>query len=127
MSKTYHYTKVSSIPIYHGVFIWMLSNDNKKIEKRIKNFDEEPFAHCLELSWSNKYGVCILLNFNNNYGAKISYGTIAHEAVHAASFILDSRGVVPDFNNDEPQAYLVEYIVNEIIKFVKAKGFKIDG
>lgn|GEM_PF-4294464 len=35
---------------------------------------------------------------------------IAHEAVHAASFILDEMGVVADFDNDELQAYLVQYI-----------------
>lgn len=35
---------------------------------------------------------------------------IAHEAVHAANFIQDSMGVVPDFNNDELTAYIVQYI-----------------
>lgn len=113
--------------MYHGVFIWMLSNDTDKINKRIKGYDEEPYAHCFELEWSKKYGVCILLNFNHSWGSKISYGTISHEAVHAVSFLFDSRGVVPDFNNDEPQAYLVEYIVDEVVKFAKSKGFKIDG
>lgn len=126
MSKKYHHTKVSAIPLYRGVFIWMISNDKDKINKRIYNFNKEPCAHCFELSWSNKYGVCILLNFDNNYGAKISYGTLAHEAVHAASFVFDSRGVQPDFNNDEPQAYLVEYIVDELVKYCKSKGFKIN-
>lgn len=36
---------------------------------------------------------------------------IAHEAVHASGWILSSMGVSADFDNDEVQAYLVQYIV----------------
>jgi len=39
---------------------------------------------------------------------------IAHEAVHASSFILCDMGVVADFNNDELQAYIVQYICREV-------------
>lgn len=35
---------------------------------------------------------------------------IAHEAVHAASMIQDAMGVLPDFDNDELSAYIVQYI-----------------
>ena len=35
---------------------------------------------------------------------------IAHEAVHAANFILDGMGMEGDFNNDEVQAYMVQHI-----------------
>jgi len=41
---------------------------------------------------------------------------LVHECVHAANYTLESRGVKSDFNNDEPQAYLVEWI------FAKAMG-----
>jgi hypothetical protein len=43
---------------------------------------------------------------------------IAHEAVHAASFIFDAMGVIADFNNDENVAYLVQYICEEAEDFL---------
>lgn len=39
---------------------------------------------------------------------------IAHEAVHAASFIFDAIGMAADFNNDEIVAYLVQLICEEM-------------
>jgi hypothetical protein len=39
---------------------------------------------------------------------------IAHEAVHAASFIFDQIGAKADFNNDEHVAYLVQYICQKV-------------
>lgn len=38
---------------------------------------------------------------------------IAHECVHAANSLLDSRGWKPQLDNDEPQAYLVEALVKK--------------
>jgi len=35
---------------------------------------------------------------------------IAHEAAHASSYILDGMGMLPDFANDELQAYLIQHI-----------------
>lgn len=39
---------------------------------------------------------------------------VAHEAVHAANFILDGMGCVADFDNDEVQAYIVQYILEAV-------------
>ena len=39
---------------------------------------------------------------------------IAHEAVHASSFILDAIGVKADWDNDELQAYLVQHICEKV-------------
>ena len=35
---------------------------------------------------------------------------VAHEILHVANRILLTRGVTPDFDNDEPQAYLVSLL-----------------
>jgi len=35
---------------------------------------------------------------------------IAHEAVHAASYIQDAMGMIADFDNDELTAYTVQHI-----------------
>lgn len=42
---------------------------------------------------------------------------LAHEALHATNKILDKRGIKSDFENDEAQAYLLEWIMEECIKF----------
>ena len=41
---------------------------------------------------------------------------IAHEAVHAAHFIQKAMGMIPDFNNDELTAYIVQYICEKAEK-----------
>jgi hypothetical protein len=39
---------------------------------------------------------------------------IAHEAVHASSFILEAVGVIADWENDEVQAYLVGLLCEKV-------------
>lgn len=43
-------------------------------------------------------------------------GEIAHEAVHAANFLLRDLGVETTMKNDEPHAYLVQWICEELTK-----------
>lgn len=50
--------------------------------------------------------------------SKLDHGTIAHECVHIAHMILDSRGIVADFANDEAEAYLLGVITNHVYKFL---------
>jgi hypothetical protein len=40
-------------------------------------------------------------------------GTLAHEAVHAANYMLERAGVKMSYENDEAQAYLVGHIVDQ--------------
>ena len=42
----------------------------------------------------------------------IDVGRIAHEAIHAKNLIFKWVGIKNDPNNDEPEAYLVQWIVN---------------
>ena len=42
--------------------------------------------------------------------------TIAHEADHIVSFIFKRVGIKLDLDNDEPHAYLLGYIVEQIYK-----------
>lgn len=47
---------------------------------------------------------------------KVMLSTLAHECLHATSFILDHAGVVADFRNDEAQAYLLGTIFEMALK-----------
>jgi hypothetical protein len=43
-------------------------------------------------------------------------GVLAHECTHAANRTLKKRGWKADLGNDEPQAHLIEWLVNEALK-----------
>jgi acetone carboxylase gamma subunit len=49
----------------------------------------------------------------------MTVGVMAHEAVHIADFIFTNCGITHDLDNDEPFAYLVEWIINELYEFYK--------
>ena len=53
----------------------------------------------------------VIIHSNSN-----SLSVIAHEAVHAAHYIQEAMGVVPDFRNDELTAYIVQYICEKTEK-----------
>ena len=44
----------------------------------------------------------------------IEAGTIAHEAIHLKNQIFKNKGITNDPDNDEPEAYLVQWFVNKI-------------
>lgn len=44
---------------------------------------------------------------------------LAHESLHAANFALGARGVVVNAEDDEAQAYLVQYIFSNCFKLLK--------
>jgi hypothetical protein len=49
-------------------------------------------------------------------------GTIAHEALHLSHKIMTDRGMKVDAENDEAQAYLLGWLVNQIHDAFKNKG-----
>ena len=48
-------------------------------------------------------------------------GALAHESVHAAKFLFNYKGVQPSNENDEPLAYLVQFIFENCYKRIKGK------
>lgn len=51
--------------------------------------------------------------------SKDLYGCLAHEAVHAAKFLFKQKGVISSNENDEPLAYLVQWIFENCQKKLK--------
>lgn len=47
-----------------------------------------------------------------------SAGLVAHECVHAANFLLGDLGVRVTQRNDESHAYMVQWLVDEIVKLL---------
>lgn len=54
---------------------------------------------------------------------RLKPGTIAHESLHAVNIVYNWHGVRPSFTNDEPTAYLLDWMVqschNSIDNFKK--------
>ena len=116
--KEYLYIKSHKIPLYRGYFVIILSNSVDKLRKYLPDFDnKEIYAHSWYEKYRSKQGFIMVLNFDNAY-REITHGVIAHEAMHLTNMIASLRGIEPDFNNDEHLAYLTEWIVDTVYKFI---------
>lgn len=100
------------IPIYHGELTLIKSKDFKKTNKKYK------------LNIPPRFGAVTFRNENvNGFEVVISFvdsnvSLIAHEAIHACNFIYENIGAKLDIQNDEHQAYITGWIVEEIEKFL---------
>lgn len=86
-------------------------------------FKEEDMAKCgCEYNYDKRL-MRIGFDFNKHW----RHGAIAHECLHATHKVLDILGVKPDYDNDEIECYVCEYIVDKvtdiILKYEK-KGVK---
>lgn len=123
MEKEYLHKKAIKVPLYGGLLVLIFSNSAEKVKEVVEDYDRiKVYAHSWYFNYRGREGNAIILNFDKN---KITHGTIAHEALHIANFIADSRGFKPDLINDEPMAYLIAWITNEVYKFMKKNNFKI--
>lgn len=52
---------------------------------------------------------------------ELSVGLIAHESVHLVSMIFKNIGVLLSYENDEPQAYLVQFICEKIYQLTNER------
>lgn len=105
-------SKEVPIPIYFGKLIIILTNDWKEVDRAYNTkIDENLYdAVVFEIKDKDEYIVAI---------KKIKWSVIAHEVVHIVNAIFLSCGVELDRHNDEPQAYLTGWLINEIDKFLE--------
>jgi hypothetical protein len=104
------------IPIYEQSLLVVVSDNFKSVEKEFNLADTSNYnGVCFE----NERGIVILIAPDSDLSV------IAHESVHAAGILFDIVGATVDVKNDEPFAYLVGWIVEQVLK-VKDK-YKQDG
>jgi hypothetical protein len=107
------------IPIYFGYLILVFENDFKKAIEKLK-LDTKgrtnlPEYASITFSERNKKGVSqYFILFKK--GTK-DHSVIAHEALHVVNWIMSDRGIACDLINDEPQAYLLGWVIKQIYKF----------
>lgn len=110
-------TKVVKVPIYDRELI--ITDDGEAAERLLTRrygvyMDLSARATCVGMTCMiDCIGVVVLI-----VGDK-SPRTLCHESVHAAWEILRYVGVDSDIDNQEPLAYLTDWIFNEGMKVLK--------
>lgn len=99
------YRKV--IPIYNCTLTVYIVDDITELNTKESPEMVEFGDHAV--TFFEKGRLCI--GFQRNL---ITAGTIAHEAKHALNHIFSSKGIRPDVFNDEPECYLLGYLVDWI-------------
>lgn len=82
----------------------------KKFPTRIERFEFSGYSEGI-----GKFNL-LLLNKKYLTDKPFAISTIAHEAFHITNFIMKRVGINPDVNNDEAQAYLLSWIVEQTYK-----------
>lgn|SRR3990167_2348278 len=113
MVKTF--SKTYKVPLYDCTLcVKIISSEQEYIKFRDKHMLEE---HHEDNDWES-FSALSLEGRNNNFFVILKEESddkdIVHESVHCANHILSTIGATMDFDNDEPQAYLVEWAYTKI-------------
>lgn len=105
--------KKLSIPLYTGSLIIIQLEGKEDMNDVAKMYN-------MNYDVSNYDGMAFKENENYMvaFSKKVSSHIIAHESLHAVSYIFDSHCISMDCKNDEPTAYLLEWIVKQCHKFL---------
>lgn len=100
------------VPIYNVKLVICIVDSHEEGQKIEPDFNEYEFGLC-----QAGRGVFRIILLSN---ASISY--IAHECEHAKNGILSYIGQKADYDSDEIDAYLLQYIVEQVEKLIKNKN-----
>lgn len=123
--KEYLHINAIEIPMYRGYLVIIITNSEDKLLKHLPEFSSNYiYGHAWLSSHKDKQAFYMVLNFDSA-GGNMTHGTIAHEALHITNFLADQKGFVPDFENDEPLAYIIGWVTDQAYKFIDKKKFKV--
>lgn len=123
--KGYFHKKEIEVPYYRTLLIIVLTNDYERMKEFYPEYKEDDlFATTSYITYYGVHSVLVVLNFHSDVDV-ITNGIIAHEALHASNFVFDAICAPSDYDNDEPLAYLIKWITDQIHSFVAQEGFKI--
>jgi hypothetical protein len=115
--------KVISIDVFNtDVLVSINQSDDKLYDAVCNKFTRAQFDQAFDDWKSDARTVThrdgfVIVRFRNKIGRDAKMiGLVAHEAYHAAYSILSRIGVQPGYETEEVYAYLVQYIVTEILK-----------
>lgn len=106
--------KKIKIPIYFGNLIVILTDDLNNIGyKGVIPDMSDCYAYCFKENSNGFTDYYIVLDIEN-----VKPSIIAHEALHCVGEIFEDRGIKMDINNDEPQCYLLGWVVKQCHEFL---------
>ena len=113
-------TKEVSIPIYFGTLVMIFTNELEKLNPVYKtNIKEDDYDAVVFLDKPESDKVIVAIK-------RKDWSVIAHETVHVVNAIFLSCNIQLDRNNDEPQAYLTGWVVQQIDDFLKEVESKLE-
>ena len=120
--------KSIKVPIYVGRFDIVITDSVTEYKKVYTDnhleSSEYIYGHTIRTRThkSDKTVWAMVLNFNSD--VPITHGVIAHEALHVTAFILDWVNQDFDHNNHERFTYLIQWITDEVYKFLKQQNLE---
>lgn len=97
------------VPIYRYALKIVIFDDFKEVKEAIPDIDSNDSKGLL-LDYGDRSIICVPPHDTL---------TIVHECEHAKNAIWKRIGFIPTPENDEPDAYLIEYLYKEVMKIVK--------
>lgn len=109
--------KTVSVPLYNADLILYKCADISELENKydlvdLHGYEAVSFKHPRKDGYA-RYIIAFGENPTNN--------TIAHESLHAVSDLFDDHCIKMDLNNQEPQCYLLGWVVEQCHKFLDSK------
>lgn len=106
-----------TIPIYGGKLVVVKCKNLKAINKKYNTEADNTVQACAFRLISKKGKRRYFMVFHKN----TSNAILVHEAVHIVNMIFHDICHKPDENNDEPQAYLTEWVFEQAEQFLMRK------
>lgn len=115
--------RIVDVPIYLGKLVIIDSSSKAFIKKSLVGTHQDVineigdkdliYAHTFHDFYKKERAYIIIVNTCNTV-EKITYGVLAHEALHTMNNIFIDIDYKPKRKNDETSAYLIQWIVNQI-------------
>lgn len=112
-------SKSIKIPLYTGKLIIIQTDDLEKVNIMFDTMFKTHGYDAITFMDEEKNG---FTNYVVAFQGKPSASTIGHESMHVLTYIYKEHGIRLSINNDEPQAYLIGWIIGELHKFLKIKA-----
>lgn len=110
--------KKINIPIYDSqvnVYIGNILDNLKKINSKFNiNVEVSENIEGMAINLESNQGTLHMLLIEKD----CRLNTLVHECLHVAWDILDDKGVMCSVDNQEPLAYLTDYIFDKTVKYI---------
>lgn len=101
------------VPLYYGELRVIIADDFTKYGNFNNSVNDYPAISTIINDKKCHWGVFI------NPNSIDDRGLIAHEALHIVGYVFQTIKAKMDIDNDEPQCYLLGWVVDEIYKAVE--------